>query len=175
MNYKGIEFEAIIATPGCGKSYLSDNYPNLFADMDEIRLKLKYDIPLNITREELEKTKGNRNFKKKEYTIDELYDLYDNEYNQGKILIAAPHKESFKYFEKRNIKFCFVYPSLEAKEDIIKRFQARNNSEKFIKENMDLFDQFYIENKKDTRACIHYEFTSNEYLSDILKKFNLKF
>ena len=175
MNYKGIEFEAIIATPGCGKSYLSDNYPDLFADMDEIRLKLKYDIPEDISREELEKTKGDRKFTKRKYTIEELYNLYDEHYKKGKTLIAAPHDESFKYFESRNIKFCFIYPSLDAKEDIVKRFKARNNSEQFIKENMDLFDAFYVSNKKDTRACVHYEFTSGEYLSDILKKFNLKF
>ena len=28
MKYNNIEFEAIVATPGCGKSYLCDKYPN---------------------------------------------------------------------------------------------------------------------------------------------------
>ena len=150
MNYNGIEFETVIATPGCGKSYLSDKYPHLFADMDEIRLKLKYDIPEGISREELETFKGNRSFKKKTFTLDELYAIYDENYRKGKTLIAAPHDESFKYFEERK------------------------NSPKFIQENIDKFDEFYISNAQDKRAVIHYEFSANEYLSDILVKFGLE-
>ena len=50
MEYKGIEFSAIIATPGCGKSYLADRY-DFIVDADEERLKMKYDVPQHITRE----------------------------------------------------------------------------------------------------------------------------
>ena len=64
MKYNNIEFEAIVATPGCGKSYLCDKYPHLIVDVDEVRLKCKYFVPENITREQLEATKGERTFKK---------------------------------------------------------------------------------------------------------------
>ena len=169
MEYKGIKFDAVIATPGCGKSYLSDNYPTLFADMDEIRLKCKYEVPGNVTRDELESTKGDRDFKRKKYTYEDIYKEYDKCIEKGMILIAAPHPESFDYFESRNIKFCFVYPDINARDELKKRFEARNNPISFIKENDDLFDEFYVSNRKDTRAAIHYEFSGDEYLSDILK------
>ena len=35
MEYNGKFFDAIVATPSCGKSYLCDKYPNLFVDVDE--------------------------------------------------------------------------------------------------------------------------------------------
>lgn len=174
MKYNGIEFDAIIAAPGCGKSYLTDKYPGIFADMDEIRLRCKYDIPNDISREELEISKGNRGFKKKNYTIDELYSLYDICLKQGKILLAAPHGESFNYFEMRKIKFCFVYPKKELKEEMFDRFIKRKNSQKFIDESINKFDEFYESNKKDTRAAIHYETNKGEYLEEIVKKFGLK-
>ena len=50
MKYNGIDFEAIMATPACGKSYLCDKYPDLFVDADELRLKLKYKVPEQLTR-----------------------------------------------------------------------------------------------------------------------------
>lgn len=175
MEYKGIQFDAVIATPGCGKSYLSDHYPHLFADMDEIRLRCKYEVPENISREELERTKGERDFKRRKYTKEEMFNEYDKHLNKGMILIAAPHPESFEYFESRNIKFCFVYPDKNAKGKLKKRFESRNNPSDFIKENYDLFDDFYISNRKDTKAAVHYEFNGDEYLSDILRKFGLDF
>lgn len=175
MEYKGIKFDAVIATPGCGKSYLSDNYPDLFADMDEIRLKCKYEIPENVTREELEKTKGDREFKKKKYTYEEIYKEFDKCLEKGMILIAAPHPESFDYFDSRNIKFCFVYPDKNSREKLKERFEKRNNNATFIKENDDMFDAFYISNRQDKRAAVHYEFNGDEYLSDILRKFGLEF
>ena len=97
MKYNNIEFEAIVATPGCGKSYLCDKYPNLFIDVDEERLRCKYIVPENITRAELEATKGDRPFERRakhdEY-IKDLYKKLDEYVSQGKILIAAPHPEA---------------------------------------------------------------------------------
>ena len=175
MQYNGVYFEAIIATPGCGKSYLTDNYPDIFVDMDEERLKCKYEIPSNISREELEKTKGDRPYKKRDYNLTTLFSIYDNYYKQGKILLAAPHPECFDYFESRKIKFCFVYPKKETKKELLKRFNKRKNSSKFINDNINKFDEFYISNKNDKKADIHYEFDKNEYLEQILRKFGLTF
>ena len=36
MEYKGIKFDAVVATPCCGKSYLCDKYPDRFVDADEV-------------------------------------------------------------------------------------------------------------------------------------------
>ena len=36
MEFNGKSFEAIIATPGCGKTFLCEKYPNKFVDVDEL-------------------------------------------------------------------------------------------------------------------------------------------
>ena len=99
----------------------------------------------------------------------------DREIKKGKVLIAAPHPESFEYFVSRNIPFCFVYPAEGMREEIKQRFISRNNDEKFIKENDELFDTFRKSNVNEKRTDIHYEFKSGEYLETILKKFGYKF
>ncbi len=176
MEYNGVSFDAIIATPGCGKSYLCDNNEN-FIDVDEVRLKCKYIVPENISRLELEQTKGNRTFQRRadynEY-VSLLYNILDNAVKNGKTLIAAPHSESYEYFALRNIRFCFVYPSISAREEIKKRMIERGNSKEMIKENDDKFVGFYNENKKENRSVLNYEFKEDEYLSQIVKKFGAK-
>ena len=179
MKYNNIEFEAIVATPGCGKSYLCDKYPKRFVDVDEERLKCKYIVPENVTREELERTKGSREFKRKahleNYKI-ELNQKLDEYLEQGKILIAAPHPEAVEYLISRNIKYCFVYPSADMKEEINQRFLGRNNPAEFIKEINDMFDEWLISNRADTRPAVHYEFGKGEYLENITRdKFELEF
>lgn len=171
MQYQNKTFEAIIATPGCGKSYLCDKYPTRFVDVDEERLRCKYVVPDHITREELEKTKGNRPYPKRQHTtsyVEALYQKLDQYVAQGKTLIAAPHGEAFSYFESRHIPFCFVYPKQTMKEEIIRRLTNRHNPKEMIENNANTFDQFYVENTQDKKAVVHYEFDKNEYLEDII-------
>lgn len=178
MQYNGVKFEAIVATPGCGKSFLCDKYPELFVDVDEERLKSKYIVPEDISRSELERTKGDRDFPRKlkhdEY-IEELYQKLDRFVEQGKTLIAAPHPEAIDYFVLNNIKFCFVFPKETMKEEISRRMKVRGNLEKFITENENMFEEFLIQNRKENKSVIHYEFGQGEFLQDIIKKFGYKF
>lgn len=178
MKYNSVEFDAIVATPGCGKSFLCDKYPELFVDVDEERLKSKYVVPEDITREELERTKGERDFQRRlghdEY-IEELYQKLDRYVKQGKTLIAAPHPEAIEYFIKNNIKFCFVYPDETMKEEITKRMKQRFNPQKFIEENENMFEEYLIKNEKEDKSVVHYKFGQNEFLMDIIKKFGYKF
>lgn len=137
MKYNDIEFDAVVASPGCGKSYVCDKYPDIFVDVDEVRLKCKYYVPENITREELEKTKGHRPFKRR--NIDnlksQLFKKLDEFIKKGKILIAAPHPEAVEYLVKNNIKFCFVFPSKNMKAEIVRRLEIRGNLPDIVKEN----------------------------------------
>ena len=178
MEYNNIKFDAIVATPGCGKSYLCDKYPNLFVDVDEERLKCKYIVPENITREELERTKGDRPYPRRahynEY-IKNLYELLDKYVSMGKILICAPHPEAIDYLVNNNIKFCFVYAKEDMRQELIRRMTIRGNSSKVIKENDDMFCQFAKSNRQENKSVVHYQFSKNEYLEDILKKFGLEF
>lgn len=178
MQYQNVEFEAIMATPTCGKSYLCDKYPDRFVDVDEVRLKCKYIVPEDISRAELERTKGDRKFERRARTaeyIQNLYEILDKEVKAGKTLIAAPHTESYEYFESRNMKFCLVYANSEMQKEIERRMLLRGNSDKVTKENFDLFETFYQGNIADTRPNVKYEFGKDEYLEEILVKFGYKF
>lgn len=177
MEYKGKKFDAVVATPACGKSYLCDKYPDKFVDVDEVRLRCKYVVPEDITRAELERTKGERTFQKRDQTNywQKLYDKLDEYVKQGRVLISAPHPEAVDYLVKNNIKFAFVYYSKDMKEEFEKRMRQRGNPEKTIKEFVDLFDEFYEKNIKENQSVLHYEFGADEYLEDVLKKFGCKF
>ena len=178
MEYKGIQFEAIVATPSCGKSYLCDKYPDKFVDVDELRLRCKYFVPENITREELERTKGQRPFKRRA-SGEEFLKLVNSEirkqYDMGKVLILAPHPETVNFLLENNIKFCFVYPNKNMKEEIKNRMVRRNNPEHVVKENDDKFYEFFESNSNESRSVVNYEFGKDEYLEDILRKFGLEF
>ena len=178
MRYNDIEFEAIVATPGCGKSYLCDKFPDKFVDVDELRLKCKYDIPENITREELEKTKGDRPYprraKHSEY-IKDMYEKLDQYVMEGKTLIAAPHPEAIDYLVNNNIKFCFVYADASMREELVRRFKQRGNSQELIKSNDDMFETFVKSNREENKSVVHYAFKKDEYLEDILVKFGYNF
>ena len=174
MEYNGIHFDAVIATPGCGKSYIADRDPR-FVDVDEVRLRSKYIVPEGVTRQELEETKGERTWPRvKDYRpiFEQKLDKY---LEQGKILVAAPHPESFDYLDSRGIKYCFVYPDKDARAALKQRFESRNNPESFIRENDEAFDDFLISNRQNKRAVVHYEFSGDEYLTDILQRFGVKF
>lgn len=178
MIWDGQEFEAVIATPGCGKSWLCDKYPERFVDVDEVRLRLKYVIPEDITREELERTKGDRQFPRRMHTEEcfkAIVPILDKAREEGKILISAPHPQIFDYFVDRNIKACFVFPDKDMREEMKRRFVDRRNSQKFIDENDELFDAFLVSNDKETRCACKYVFGKGEYLQDILVKFGLEF
>lgn len=165
-----------MATPGLGKSYVCDR-DKRFIDADEERLKCKYVVPENISREDLERTKGDRTFEKRakhdEY-IKALYDKLDNFVDEGKIIIAAPHPELYEYFKTRNIKFVFIYPSMNMRQEIKDRMKERGNDDAFIKENDDKFEEFYKFNREEKQSVLHYEARSGEFLSDIIKKFGIK-
>ena len=179
MEYNGVKFDAIVSTPGSGKSYMCDKYPNIFVDIDEERLRCKYVVPDNITRAELEKTKGSRDFQrraKREEYIQMLYEKLDKYRAEGKVMIAAPHPEAIDYLISRNIPYCFVYPNKYMKEELNQRFLSRNNPADFVKENNDMFDEWLVSNRQDTRPVVHYEFGKGEFLENIMRdKFGFVF
>lgn len=118
VEYNNIKFDAIMATPGLGKSFVCDR-DNHFVDADEERLRSKYVVPENITRDELERTKGDRPFERRskhDVYIDLLYKKLDDYVKEGKIIIAAPHPELYEYFKTRNLRFVFIYPSKDMRE-----------------------------------------------------------
>ena len=178
MEYMNVKFEAVMATPCCGKSYLCDKYPERFVDVDEVRLRCKYNVPADITRLELEQTKNRRPFTRRAKTVEyikELFSILDEEVKRGKVLIAAPHPESYEYFESRNIKFCLVYANHDMQQELKKRMLERGNAEDVANENFEMFETYYKGNTEDTRPVVKYAFGKDEYLEGILKKFGYRF
>lgn len=176
MKYINVEFDAIVATPGCGKSYLCDKYPQMFVDVDEVRLRCKYVVPEDITREQLEATKGDRPFPRRakhDQYIADLYTKLDQFRKEGKILISAPHPEAIDYFVNNGIRFCFVFPGKQMKDEIVRRLTVRGNPAETIKNNGEQLDEFYDANIKENKSVLHYEFKKNEYLEDIIQKFGI--
>ena len=178
MEYQGKKFDAIVATPCCGKSYLCDKYPDRFVDADEVRLRCKYFVPEGLTRDQLEQTKCVRPFQRRgddnQYIAD-MENALDEYVKQGKILILAPHPEAIEYLIKRNIKFAFVYQNKDMKQELEDRMRKRGNPENVIKYFSDMFDTFYEKNIKENQSVVHYEFGKDEYLEDILKKFGVEY
>ena len=178
MKYLGKNFDAIVATPGCGKSYLCDKYPDRFVDVDEVRLRCKYIVPENITRAELERTKGDRPFARRanyEEYVKQMERLLDEHVKEGKILIAAPHPEAIDYLVKRGIKFAFVYQAKDMKEELASRMKVRGNSQKTIDELIGEFEYFYQKNINENQSVVKYVFGKDEFLENIIKKFGYKF
>lgn len=179
MNYKDVLFDAVVATPGSGKSYLCDKYPEIFVDADEVRLRTKYFVPEGITRAELEETKGNRSFEKRFGGDDFLRELNKKllqEVNLGKVLICSPHPELISFLRQNNLKFCLVYQSKDMYEELKNRMISRGNNKKFIDENCKLFDEYYIKNTTEKDSAVRYEFGHGEYLENIIRDhFGFKF
>ncbi len=174
MKINGVEFQAIVASLGSGKSYLADNYEE-FVDVDELRLRCKYVVPENLTRWQLESTKGQRNFEKRENFIELLLEQLNTLVHSDKILIAAPHEEILNYFEKNNITYCFVYPGMESKQQMIDRWIVRGNPKEFVDENIDIYDSRFKENSSDKRATCHYQLQPGEFLSNLVEKAGIDF
>ena len=169
MKINGVEFDAIVAVPAVGKSYVCDNYQN-FIDVDEERLRTKYFVPEGTTRAELEATKGNRIWQIRPNYKENFEKHMQALLKTGQIFIAAPHTEAIEFFVKNNIKFCFVYASYECKNELIQRQKQRGNSQEFIEENSKAFDEFYDQNRQENKSVLHYELKPGEYLLDVLRK-----
>lgn len=174
MKLKGKNFKAVVATPALGKSYLADNYSD-FVDVDELRLFAKYIIPEGITRQELEQTKANRPFPKRENYEELFIKNLDKAVAEGKILICSPHMEIKEYLMKNKIPYLFVYPGRALRKQIKQRMIDRGNSDECVKANDEMFYTYNYQNKFEPYAICRYRIKKDEYLSDVLKKAGLDF
>lgn len=84
--------------------------------------------------------------------------------NNGYIVLLSCHKKLREILLKRNINYICVLPNKELKEKYRNRYIKRNNSEVFINNIMNKWDDFTtpLENEK------HIILNSNEYISDIM-------
>ena len=60
-------------------------------------------------------------------------------------LLMSTYKDVRKALRDNNIKYFMVYPSLDMKEEILKRMKERGNDEKFIEFQKEHFEEFINE------------------------------
>jgi len=174
MEYMGIRFNAIMATPAVGKTHLCAR-DNRFVDADEIKMRYCYKTPWWISRDQIERTKTTRQLNPCPHIGDCLERELDRQIARGKILIAQPCPFFYEYFAKRQIPFCLVYNGADMREEIINRLRARKSPQILINTytDMALFTAYYYENLRDSRPVVKYEFGRGEYLDQIVLKFQV--
>lgn len=88
--------------------------------------------------------------------------------NIGKvdIIFVSSHETVRKALEKANIKYVLAYPELGAKEEYIRRYKERGNSETFINFVSGNWDNFINDIKNEMFPCKK-ELKEREFLSSL--------
>jgi hypothetical protein len=114
----------ISAFPGCGKSYLynkiKESYPNSIIDSDSSNFSWIKD------------EKGN-NTKKRNPDFPNNYINHIKEHiGKTNIILVSSHDVVRKALKDAGLKFILVYPDKDMKEEFIRRYKERGDSENFI-------------------------------------------
>ena len=150
---------------GIGKTFLSEKYPNII-DLESSCYKYDYSEYKNIDIEKFKSIVGRKENKEWPYNyykaIEEAKSKYD-------VIFVKLDNRRIEYFEKNNIEYYIVYPSLNSWEWIKQRSISRGNNEKFIKRLKEVFKKYYILSQKSKCKKM---FIVNEEISleDVLKE-----
>jgi len=82
-------------------------------------------------------------------------------------ILVSSHDVVRQALEENNIEYNLIYPSIDLKEEYIKRFKSRGNDENFIKFIDSKWNDF-INNIENETFPILLRLDSGEYLSDVL-------
>lgn len=77
-----------------------------------------------------------------------------------------------EYCQKNDIKYMRIYPSIDQKNDYLKRMKNRGNSDDFLEKMAKNFED-YINGCIDDKRAIKIEMQKGEYLEDCLKRLNI--
>ena len=163
-----------------GKTYLSKKYKNIL-DLESSIYKYDYTGYENIDYEKLKGTLGRKENKEWPYNyykaIEEEqknYSLYlsgegliqQKNYN---IIFVQLNLQHLEYFDRNNIEYYIVYPSLDSWEWVKQRSIERGNNKRWLNRLKNVFEEYYIASKKSKckELFIVNEKTS---LEDILKE-----
>ena len=98
--------------------------------------------------------------------LEEVKDKYDY------ILISDEICNDFLL--KNNYEYWWVYPSIELKEEYLKRCKDRGNSKEFIDYYDSLWEEWYNFCNNDTNASKRIELKKGQYLEDVLNNLKLR-
>lgn len=157
----------ISAFSGAGKSYLAKQYTDII-DLEPMDYHWIYEDDLK--RLDCEKRKRNQNrilnpAWTKNYIDDIL--LYDEEYN---IVLISGDDHIVSLLDKQGILCYNIYPSVNQKQDYIKRYMERGNSKEYIDFWNENFEQIIIGKQIH---MYNIEMMDGEYLEDTLRRIKI--
>lgn len=138
--------EIISAFCGTGKSYLCNNFPNDYKEVECWEYRTG-DFPNNY--------------------IKDVISLIDN----TKYIFISTDPVILRALNELNIKFHLVYPDNTLRNEYLDRYIERDNPYDFIGTIMKNWN-IWINELKDIKFCNHTVLKSGEYLNDIIKKDN---
>lgn len=148
-----------------GKTYLSKKYKNIL-DLESSIYKYDYIGYENVDYEKLKGTLGRKENKEWPYNY---YKAIEEEQKNYDIIFVQLNLQHLKYFDRNNIEYYIVYPSLDSWEWVKQRSIERGNNKRWLNRLKNVFEEYYIASKKSKckELFIVNEKTS---LEDILKE-----
>jgi hypothetical protein len=113
----------ISAFPGCGKSYCVANESDKFngvLDSDSSEFSWVKDENGN-----------NTNQRNPDFPENYIKHIKEN-LDKNEVIFVSSHKEVREALEKEGLNYILVYPNIFQKQDYIKRYKKRGNSQSFI-------------------------------------------
>lgn len=136
-----IKTKIISAFPGCGKTYCFKNKQDCFKrilDSDSSHFSWIKDENGNNTK-----------VRNPEFPDNYIKYIKDN-IGKAEIIFVSSHEIVRKALEENNIEYTLIYPSIEQKEEWIRRFKNRNDNKQFIDFISNNWEKFINEMDNET-------------------------
>lgn len=155
-----------VAYAGTGKSFSAEKLDEV---LDMAIVPYKYKFPKDYGAERFsECDKGCV-----EYPFDENYpekyvtDILKNRENYNHILIPSDNRV-MNILDAKNIEYVLCYPERGLKDEYLRRYHKRGNSEAFMRIFVDGWDMWI--DSFETRRCKKYVMQEGEYLLDVIER-----
>lgn len=149
------EQKAIIVSgfTGIGKTNFFNNYTKLsLLDLDSV----------NFSRSEENSTLRHTDWPQN--YIDHIKKSREN----VDIIFISTHKEIRDWLVEANIEFVLIYPSLEMKDEYIRRYIERGSNDDFVKRLEENYEG-WINELMGQESCSHIVLQPGQYLSDVVE------
>ncbi len=127
-----------------GKTYLSKKYKNIL-DLESSLYKYDYTGYEDIDYEKLKGTLGRKENKEWPYNY---YKAIEEEQKNYDIIFVQLNLQHLEYFDRNNIEYYIVYPSLDSWEWVKQRSIERGNNKRWLNRLKNVFEEYYIASKK---------------------------
>lgn len=148
-----------------GKTYISKRYTNIL-DLESSSYKYDYSSYENIDYEKLKGTSGR---KENNEWPSNYYNAIKEAQNKYDVVLVQLNKMHLEYFDKHNIEYYVVYPSLDSWEWVKQRSINRGNNDKWLSRLEEVFEEYYIASK-NSNCKEMFIVSENTSLEDILKE-----